>query len=206
MHSPLDPAAPAVHDSGSGEARTTSKAIPLTFCTLGVAGSALGIGWAMLVWHYDQLITPRGQVIVTITSAAVMSLFIGVLAYWRAGDRDRKLALHKAQMSEIAGLRAEMRALRAEVEEFRTESVSDKVKLRDDILSAIKGHQDGVHVEHVELNKQILRVTSGQRDLIATVAGVQAELTHEREAARARELTAYLTGLEDRRDGGPPVA
>ncbi len=71
---------------------------PVTFIVLGVLGAASAIGWASIVWHFDALITPKGQVTVALTTVSVMCLFLGFLKWWLNTDARKREAADTAAM------------------------------------------------------------------------------------------------------------
>ena len=97
----------------ASEKIAVSKLGPMACIISGVVLAVGALGWAALVFAYDQMITPRGQVMMSFTTAGVMLVFIGSLAYWRRGDRERKLradAVHAMEWAKSEEARLERQA------------------------------------------------------------------------------------------------
>lgn len=100
----------AVETGVAPEKIVVSKVGPMACIISGVVLAVGALGWAALVFHYDQMITPKGQVMMSFTTTGVMLVFIGSLAYWRRGDRERKLradAVHIVAWAEAEARRKE---------------------------------------------------------------------------------------------------
>lgn len=142
-----------------------SKAGPLTLISIGVIGAALAVGWSILVWHFDELISPRGQVTVTVTTACVMFFFLGTLAYWRATDKERNAGLREV-IESIPGLIAGARAeVRSEMGRHAADLATDYARREMRLLEQVETLQDRVAQLSVSLDEvtRLCRPKPGNR-------------------------------------------
>jgi hypothetical protein len=107
---------------GSGEVRI-GRAGSLAALITGFVIGAISITWAALAWPYDQLITPKGWIIVAGTTACALTIFLGALGYQRA--RDREYQMRAATTAEQA--QVQLRLLRDAIPDMVTKAVVEAV-------------------------------------------------------------------------------
>lgn len=87
---------PARDDDNRIPVNRVSRALPLGFLLIGIIIGSISITCAAIMLEDDQLITPRGWIVVCGTTICALSVFLGINGYQHAATRESYAALTAA--------------------------------------------------------------------------------------------------------------